>query len=677
MPGGLACPSPRLLHQWRYLAHSRISSPRIVCFPLAFLDDTRASSGLQAYSTTASQKPENIVTSAVWGTGLSTNHTRAVGRGQRKADTKNIFVDNLQATLEAHQAANKAKLIHKVKVAPSTGLGFKNLKLPPSKVTSSLSTSSQISLDDTLEHPADIEEASLERESLIHGSTEEPHNPQDLSRLSSEHQSSTARTLEYKGRYRVVQGQWRLNGRSPLRRLRQIPLRDDEVIDSELQLVIPKATDGVWLDNQGKPWITYVETQELDGMLRLNAEIKAFEKYMKPTSDEENSTQAAIASARSIIAAVAPTSVLTIHGSRHTGIANPLSDIDFSVSLPEYEKNSLKRGPSIHRPEAQRAGMKLLKKIELALRKAPQYSMAKFIHARVDLVTAVDRNTQLQLQFQTLASFLPAREYSMYYLSEFAGLRPLYILLRHFLLMRGLTGARDGGIGSYPLLILIVAAFKHSHQTFAPEDLGLQLLHVLKFWSTADLYTYGYSADPPTRFTKIPPKISLEEREERLADPILKGIDIIRKPKEDLPFLLCLQDPGNPTNDLGKRITEIKNIQACFTTARNNLVKSLGRWETLVEYKAHERGRLYTFLDSLLGANYSAFERGRRYLANAHKLKQQRWFKGQMRLQIYARKSVTTVETETGPRNEDDSIVSTSNEPDSMESLSPGTSLDS
>ena len=388
---------------------------------------------------------------------------------------------------------------------------------------------------------------------------------------------------------------------------------------------------------------------------------------MKPTSDEEKSTQAVISLARSVVAEVAPTSVLTMHGSRYTGVANPLSDIDFSVSLPAFQKDPLERGPSNHRPEARRGGTALLRKIEKALVKSPRHELVYFIVARVNLVVAADTNTGLPLQFQTLASFMPAREYSMQYLSEFPGLRPLYVLLRHFLLMRDFTGTREGGVGSYSLLIMIVTAFKHSRQTFAPEDLGLQLLHVLHFWSTADLYTYGYAADPPMTFTKIPPKTSVEERKARLADPILKGIDIIRKPKKEMPFLLCLQDPGNPTNDLGKRIVQIKHIQACFTTARENLFHSLRTWETLIEYNACRKDKPYSFLDPLVGGDYQTFQQRRERLANAHKVGDRLLYSGFKRLPLKGLYSSAAAETDTGFDEQADSTVSDSDGADPPE----------
>ncbi|MCJ1282819.1 hypothetical protein MMC26_002145 [Xylographa opegraphella] len=628
--------SSHLLHQCRHLNSKWRFSPFIDCTSLAFLDDSRRASRTYSYFASAIETPKDEDITAIQDAGVSLRDALNVSQGQRKPADKNIFVDDLQATLEAHRAANRAKYIRKVKIAPAMGLGLRNLKLRPDQEPSSRTGKPNIKSN---------EEVTPGSDSSTHDSIEMERNTHDLSRLSSKHQSPTNQSLEHKGRYRVVQGQWQRRQAWYSKKLRRATSQDNKSSDSQPRLSNSHVTDAVEVDEHWRPWIDYVESGKSDGMLRLGEEIRAFERFMKPTSDEEQSTQAAITLTQSTVAAVAPKSMLTMHGSRYTGIASPLSDIDFSVSLPEYEKDSLKRGPSIHRPEARRGGATLLRKIEKALIKSPRYEHVNFIFARVNLVVAVDVNTQLALQFQTLASFMPAREYSMHYLSEFPGLRPLYVLLRHFLFMRGFSTARDGGVGSYSLLIMIVTAFKHSRQTFAPESLALELLHVLKFWSTADLYAYGYAANPPMSFTKTPPKMSLEEREERLADPVLRGIDFIRKPNEDMPFLLCLQDPGNPTNDLGKRITQIKDIQACFTTGRRNLIYSLKRWETMVEFNEHQKGPRYSFLDCLVGADYSIFLQQRRHLANAHKEDDKVPFSGQKRLNLKAIRSLPASKT--------------------------------
>lgn len=336
---------------------------------------------------------------------------------------------------------------------------------------------------------------------------------------------------------------------------------------------------------------------------------------MKLTPMEVASTLEAIGFVKAIVAAAAPSNDLSIHGSRYTGLASPMSDIDFSVALPEYEKRPLARGPSASRPESIRAGKKLLLVIMKALKQSKRYNQVRYIHARVDIVTAYDIKTGLSLQFSTLVSFRPAREYSMCYLAEFQGLRPLYVALRHFLLMRNLTGVRTGGIGSYPLLVMIVTALKHGPPMLTKGDLGHQLLHVLEFWSTADLYKYGYCADPPSRFEKKPPKISKEEREERKADPYLNGIDFLREKKDNAPFLLCLQDPANPTNDLGRNVMEIKHIQASFGKALSNLEKSIGLWEKVIDTKEAEISSSYTLLGVMLSGNYTDFECQREKLA--------------------------------------------------------------
>ena len=344
---------------------------------------------------------------------------------------------------------------------------------------------------------------------------------------------------------------------------------------------------------------------------------------MKPTNDEEASTRELINHARSVVASISPAHEVVIHGSRYTGLASWLSDIDFCVSLPGYEKDPLTRGPSLSRPEARRAGEKFLRSIMSALGHWTRYQHIHYIRgARVPLVATLDINTGLTLQFSTLAPFLPSREFTMYYLSEFTSLRYLYILLRHTLLIRELTTVHDGGIGSYPLLIMIVTALKHAPPAFDRQDLGTQLSHVLKFWSEADLYNNGYSCDPPTTFSKTNIRMSVAVREERMADPLLDGIDFIRKPRPNKTFLLCLQDPGNPRNDLGKNAHSIKHIQGVFLAMHEHLMSQIEKYGRVVDLgdEHQKKGLLddFSFLEPMVGADYTVFEQRRRKLSKAH-----------------------------------------------------------
>lgn len=343
---------------------------------------------------------------------------------------------------------------------------------------------------------------------------------------------------------------------------------------------------------------------------------------MTPDLEEETSVQKLISQVKEIVASVAPSSELIVHGSRYTKLASPLSDIDFVLSIPEYEKNPLERGPSSTRRQATRAVQKLLWKVYRAVRPIARAGSVEFIHARIPLVAAVDKVTGLSLQFSALTPYLPAREYTMLYLSEFPSLRTLYVLLHHSLLIRQLTTVYDGGLGSYPLLIMIVTALKHAGTTFGDNELARQLLYVLDFWSHADLQSNGYSADPPRVFKKFlfaDNKLTLHERSSRLTDPVLRGIDILRKPRPDNPCLLCLQDPGNPTNDLGKAATEIQKVQALFSYAYRGLANSMIRFGYKVQ-KRPDTARTYAFLDPLVRARYDDFEIQRKVVREGSKI---------------------------------------------------------
>ena len=315
-----------------------------------------------------------------------------------------------------------------------------------------------------------------------------------------------------------------------------------------------------------------------------------------------------------------PSNPIYVHGSRSTGLAGPLSDIDFSLSLPEFEKDPLARGPSATRPEAVRAGMRMLVALRGALEQHQHFRAIEIIGARLPLLSAVDRRTGLKFQIQALAPTLPAKEYTLYYLTEFPTLRPLFILLRSALQMRGLTRTITGGMGSYSLLMMIVTALKHSMGIFPRRDLSSQLLHVLNFYASADLYKNGYSVDPPRTFPKVGKSLSAEEKEARAHDPYLSGIDVLPKLSRKQPWLLCLQDPANPVNDLGSKAHQIKHIQAFFKEAGHRIRMRMREWENLDIRERKGWGK--AVLDSLVQANYDTFEAGRRRLVKKVPLKE-------------------------------------------------------
>ena len=331
-----------------------------------------------------------------------------------------------------------------------------------------------------------------------------------------------------------------------------------------------------------------------DMMHSLTNEIKAYEAYMMLSPREEAASELVISDVKSVAQNGKEMQPLTLLGSRSTGLATPTSDFDFSSTLPDY----FLRRRMVPMRESKSKAVKILKRMKERFRSSREFRNVELIrHASVPILRCTHVATRLDVQIQTMAPYQAAHEYKLASLSEFPSLRPLYIILRSFLELRNLTTVFEGGLGSYSILMMIVTALKHSSGRFASDDLGSQLMHVLDFWGNADLYRNGFSANPPHIFEKKRgPTLDMA----RTDDPQLRGINLIRTLDPRKPYLLCLQDPANETNDLGKNAYAIKHIQATFRYEKRNLENQCSQ----------EPG----FRDSYLGfleADYRYFESSR------------------------------------------------------------------
>ena len=329
---------------------------------------------------------------------------------------------------------------------------------------------------------------------------------------------------------------------------------------------------------------------------------------MKMDPTEIEAAKLFTAEVKSIVHQNYPNNPLNPIGSHSSGLADRLSDFDFTLSFPDLEKRPLARGPSSTRPLSRKIGAQALRSIFLSLHKSRRYHDIEIIRARVPIVKAIHRKTKLRVELQTLSSNGAAREYTLYFLAEFPTLRPLYILFRGALHLRQLNIVYEGGLGSYSVLIMIVNALKHASGKYARDDLVGHFLHVLEFYSTADLYKYGFSPDPPRTFHKNR-KMSSAEKGAQSSDPMLRGLETMRTYDIRKPYLLCLQDPANAVNDLGWRAYGIKHIQKVFAVIREGLITNMKAWNGDGQFEEpwHARG----LLAPLLAANYSRLEQKR------------------------------------------------------------------
>lgn len=337
-------------------------------------------------------------------------------------------------------------------------------------------------------------------------------------------------------------------------------------------------------------------------MHRLTNEIQAYEAYMRLSPREESASELVIADVNSVALKGRETQPLNLLGSRSTGLATPTSDFDFSITspgyLPECRIEDTSERASSSRRKAKSEAVKALRRLLRNFVLSGKFRNPELVlSARVPIIRCTHVATRLQVQIQTMVPYQAADEYKLASLAELPSLRPLYILLRSFLELRNLTTVFEGGLGSYSILMMIVVALKHSGGRFAPDNLGSQLMHVLDFWGNADLYAVGFSVDPPRAFDK---QTGLTLDTARMDGPQLGCIHLIQALDPRKPYLLCLQDPANYTNDLGKNAYAIKHIQATFRYEVHNL-------RNRCSPKSSSRKSYLDFLE----ADYSHFEMSR------------------------------------------------------------------
>lgn len=307
------------------------------------------------------------------------------------------------------------------------------------------------------------------------------------------------------------------------------------------------------------------------------------------------------------------TKSLTMLGSRSTGLAAPISDFNYRIDIDSPEQSFTNGSPELITRAAKSTRRRVLEGIWRGLKESKDIATTKLVFAPVPIIKCRHRATGLRIQFETMSPSQASQQYTAAYLSEFPSLRPLYILIRHFLDIRGLTAVSRGGLGSYTILMMIVAALKHSRGEFAPDDLGGQLLYVLNFYGNANLYDNGFSVEPPRTFKKGNRKRSREERKAIYSDPQLQGIEfLIKNSSSRKPYLLCLQDPANAYNDLGRPSYAIKHIQSTFKEKHTFIKKALSRSGLTQKFED------WSFLAPMVRADYSHFEITRRDIEHCH-----------------------------------------------------------
>ncbi|KAA8645504.1 hypothetical protein EYZ11_005066 [Aspergillus tanneri] len=367
------------------------------------------------------------------------------------------------------------------------------------------------------------------------------------------------------------------------------------------------------------PWMDFLgpDYKYLDGVSQLDAEIRALEKYMSPKIHEQEYVDQVAAEIGRLLAGIVPRPPHLV-GSWRTGLAMSHSDLEFVLPVPDSARSIERlRKPSATRPQVLDIYKNLLRDVENALRRCSSFGNRVHLHSRRSLVlTAIHGPTSMKLKFRCGEGLPPSVDYIRDYHAEYPSIRPLYVASRLILESRGLFGSHNLSIGSDVLVMLLVGFLKMNHGRFRmPNSLGEQLLAFLKFYGgTIDFTTTGISVDPPGSFNADTVEEASRAYHPEHIPAHLRGqralINIKRTALARQNVLaasrLCLQDPANYMNDIGRACTRTREFQSAFLCAYNLIDASILDRET-----SNHGGPISSLLTHALQANFDGLSKVR------------------------------------------------------------------
>jgi non-canonical poly(A) RNA polymerase PAPD5/7 len=278
---------------------------------------------------------------------------------------------------------------------------------------------------------------------------------------------------------------------------------------------------------------------------------------------------------------------IQVFGSQATGLFLPSSDIDCVVittpqpthppPLTELPKDprQKRKNPKTQNEQQEEEPSYALPKSKSPLRRFAQAIrdewgndealtyLETIENTRIPLVKFRYEGIQVDVCFNQYTG-PPAAKLMKEYLQEMPPLRPLTFVLKYFLAARELNEPYTGGVGSYMLQLMIVAFLQQREryavnvhpETRTPYNLGTLLLEFLELYGEQlNYYTTGISVRHDGFFF---PKGARDRK------------DAFFRP--DKPAMLAIENPLDPTQDVGMSSFRYQMVQRAFAVACKTLL---------------------------------------------------------------------------------------------------------
>ena len=294
------------------------------------------------------------------------------------------------------------------------------------------------------------------------------------------------------------------------------------------------------------PWLSSLSRIQ-SPMLRLHQEIVELSRYLAPTHAEASARSTAVARIQSIVQAIWPQATLEVFGSFATGLYLPTSDIDAVILNSQCEDVA--------------AGLKAL--ANALSRKNLAKNMTLITKARVPIVKFEEAESGYSFDISFDVANGPEAAANVRRLMDtLPPMRALVTVIKVFLQQRELNEVYSGGLGSYAVLVM-VAAFLQLHKNKSESNLGILLVDFFRLYGrNLSHMNVGVSCRRGgLYFNKRSKGFFAEER----------------------PYLYAIEDPNDPTNDLGKNSYNATRARTAFEYAYYRLTASSTPGESLLQ----------------------------------------------------------------------------------------------
>ncbi|XP_023030229.1 terminal nucleotidyltransferase 4B isoform X2 [Leptinotarsa decemlineata] len=272
-------------------------------------------------------------------------------------------------------------------------------------------------------------------------------------------------------------------------------------------------------------------------LLFLHQEIEHFYHYMSPTEAEHQIRAEVVQRIEKIITSKWNEAKVEIFGSYRTGLYLPTSDIDLVVigkwsNLPlrTLEQEFLEKDIAVH------DSIKVLDK------------------ASVPIVKLTDKKTDIKVDISfNMSNGVKSAELIKTYVERFPVLPKLVYVLKQFLLERDLNEVFTGGISSYSLILMCISFLQlHPRQESIRTNnanLGVLLIEFFELYGKKFNYMKtGIRIRDGGRY------LDKDEMQREMVDG-------------HRPSMLCIEDPLQPSNDIGRSSYGVLQVKRAFEYA--------------------------------------------------------------------------------------------------------------